>query len=301
MHKQNSATTGLLCFVGAAAFVFVCGCYSVSQPTPPHNWTVLCAEQIPNLGDALLASGLFVKDDGIVLLKVGGMLDKTRFTVDTGLLMRKMRTHLVNRGGGRIAAFDNDADVDEFCKARRAKVLRGAMKGELKYLAGRIVRASEFKQNRIRISMENDFSPQDATTDVGGLLSLLRDEIVLQGNGRFVFLEQGSVTKADFRMRGGFTGISGDRNLRVVFEKTSNPGEPCFEASMPMRKELLDASIDAAYVLSGELNVMTRETQGYTDDYVRMGFNLTDPNTALHKWEGACEISVTEHKSILYQ
>ena len=118
------------------------GCYSVAKPTGPVNWTVQCAAQIPVIGDSLLASPLCRDSDTTILLKIGNMLDKTRFTVDTDLLMKKMRTYLVNHGCGRIAVFDNDADVTAFCERRREKRAREAYKGEIKYLAGCILRSA---------------------------------------------------------------------------------------------------------------------------------------------------------------
>lgn len=277
------------------------GCFTVVQPTPPQDWTVLCARQIPELGKALLASGLCRGGDGVVLLKLGGMLDKTRFTVDTDLLMKKMRTYLVNNGDGRIAVFDNDADVAAFCENRRKKILRGAIKGELKYLAGRVVRAAIFRNPETRIAVMPVAQGRGEKVDAEALVSLLRDEIVLQGGGRFVFLSPERGGDADYLLKGSLSAFETDMNLRIVFEKPDVAGVPCFEASMPVRKNAFDVSTDATYILSGELNVLTRETRGYTDDYVRMGFNVVDPETTLHKWEVACDISTTSYKSVLYQ
>ena len=296
--RQRTAGAAMAFF---AVAVCLLGCYTVVQPTPPQNWTALCARQIPELGKALLDAGLAQGGDGVVLLKLGGMLDKTRFTVDTDLLMKKMRTYLVNNGRGRVAVFDNDSDVAAFCENRRRKVLHGALKGELKYLAGRVVRAAIFRSPQTRLAVMPVTPGDGEKVNADALVSLLRDEIVLQGDGRFVFLSPDRAGDADYLLRGSLTAFDADLNLRIVFEKPDAVGVPCFEASMPVRKKAFDVSLDATYILAGELNVLTRETRGYTDDYVRMGFNVVDPETRLHKWEVACDISTTSYKSVLYQ
>ena len=277
------------------------GCYTVVPPTPPQDWTVLCAKQIPTLGKALLDAGISRGEDGVVLLKLGGMLDKTRFTVDTDLLMKKMRTYLVNNGGGRIAVFDNDSDVTAFCEKRRKKLLHGALKGEIRYLAGRVVRAAIFRNQEIRIAVMPVAYEHGEKVNADALISLLRDEVVQQGGGRFVFLSPERAADADYLLKGSLSAFDSDMKLRIQFEKPGDVGVPCFEASMPVQKKVFDVSLDATYILSGELNVLTRETRGYTDDYVRMGFNIVDPETTLHKWEVACEISTTSYKPVLYQ
>ena len=285
----------------AACCLYLYGCWSVPPPTRPQDWTVLCAEQIPALGDSLLSSGLFQSEDGAILLKVGTMLDKTRFTVDTELLMKEMRTYLVNHGSGRIEVFDDDADVVAFCEQQREKRLRSAVRAELKYLAGRIVKAAIFSGPRAKIAVLPVPPNADAAINGDGLISLLRDEMALQGDGKFAFLSPEHVGEADYLLRGSLTAYDEDLSLRVLFERPTAPGKSCFEVSMPVRKKLFDRSLDATYLLSGELNVLTHETRGHTDDYVRMGFNVVDPRTKRHKWEGSCRISVTTHKSILYQ
>lgn len=286
----------------AALTVAVCllGCYTVVQPTPPPDWTILCTEQIPALGDSLLSSGLFQSEDGVILLKVGTMLDKTRFTVDTDLLMKEMRTYLVNHGGRRIEVFDNDADVVAFCEQQREKRLRSALRAEVKYLAGRIVKSAIFKGQRTKIAVLPVPPISGGAINGDGLISLLRDEIALQGDGRIAFFPPEHACESDYLLRGKLVAFDEDLSLRIVFEKPADPGKPCFEVSMPVQKKLFDRSLDATYVLSGELNVLTRKTPGYTDDYLRMGFNVVDPRTKLHKWEGACKISVSTPESVLY-
>ena len=289
------------------------GCYSVAKPTGPVNWTVQCAAQIPVIGDSLLASPLCRDSDTTILLKIGNMLDKTRFTVDTDLLMKKMRTYLVNHGCGRIAVFDNDADVTAFCERRREKRAREAYKGEIKYLAGCILRSAILRDAKHKLVVVPMDGMNVAATRQYALLCLfLREELFSQSGGRITFLSKDRAQEADYIINGGLicpdgSSVSldgsqnGDMFLRVAFERTSSPGETCFEASVPVREKLFDSTLDATYILSGELNVLTRETPSFTDDFVRMGFNIVNPDTKLHVWEGACEISATTHKSILYQ
>ena len=107
------------------AIGLVSGCYTIPPPPPPPPWTELLAKQIEPLGEVILKSPVVSTAKEPILLKIGGMLDKTRFTVDTDLLMKKMRTHLVNNGGGRIVVFDGDADVLEFIRERGS---RGCMR-----------------------------------------------------------------------------------------------------------------------------------------------------------------------------
>ena len=116
-----------------------------------------------------------------------------------------------------------------------------------------------------------------------------------------MFLSRERAVDADYLLKGSLSAFDTDMNLRIIFEKADAAGVPCFEASMPVGKKAFDISLDATYILSGELNVLTRETRGCTDDYVRMGFNIVDPETTLHKWEVACDISTTSYKSVLYQ
>jgi len=301
-------------FALAAACVVVlfCGCYSVDQITVPQSWTVLCANEIPALGDSVIFSPLCRSADNPILLKVGSILDKTRFTVDSDLLMKKMRTYLVNRSGGKILVFDNDAEIASFCETRREKLMNKSLKSNLRYLAERIAKTSAFREKTLKLRIAPvEVIGADVNINPDGLVSLLRDELVLAGDGRFLFVSEKS-GGADCLIKCCITGLEvsqspsgravpldADFNLRVVFENQA--GDSCFETSLPMRRRIFDPSLDATYVLSGELNVLTRETPGFTDDYVRMGFNITDPNTTLHVWEGACEISTTTFKSILYQ
>lgn len=302
-----------LATVWVALGFYASGCYSVAKPTGPVNWTVQCAAQIPVIGDSLLASLLSRDSDATILLKVGNMLDKTRFTVDTDLLMKKMRTHLVNHGRGRIAVFDNDADVAAFCERRREKRAREAYKGEIKYLAGCILRSAILRGAKRKLVVVPMNGMNVAASRQYALLCLfLREELFSQSDGRITFLSQDRVREADYIINGGLVchdsssaSLDGSPNcdmlLRVAFERASSPGETCFEASVPVREKLFDSALDATYILSGELNVLTRETPSFTDDFVRMGFNIINPDTKLHVCEGACEISATTHKSILYQ
>ena len=290
------------------------GCYTVVPPTPPVNWTSLLAGQIPAMGDAILASPVIRDSKEPIMLKVGGMLDKTRFTVDTDLLMKKMQTHLVNNGGGRIVVFDSDADVAAFCRERKRKQMHESLKGQLKYLAERIVKSALFRGRNVRIAvMPPDVSAHLKGINADGFIALMRDEIAVANSGNITFLSSDKAAEADYLMRGSFTAFSmtdevgnpgkepnADMNLRIMFVEPS-ASESCFEVSVAARKKLFDPSLDATLVLSGELNVITRETPSMTDDYVRMGFNIVDPDTATHRWEGACEMSATNYKSILYQ
>ena len=308
---QVNRIAGTIAIVSAFTFV---GCYTIDAPTPPVNWTREMAKQIPALGNSILASPLVREARAPILLKIGGMLDKTRFTIDTELLMKKMRTHLVNNGGARVIVFDNDADVIEFCRVRQRKRMHEALKGELKYIAERILRSALFRGRNSKVVVVN---PNVASNLKGlnadGLISLLRDEIIAASSGNVTFLSSGKAQDADWLLKSDFTAFSmtdeaadgnrqpnADLNLRVMFESPVT-GESQFEVSVPVSRKLFDFSLDATFILSGELNVMTNETSAMTDDYVRMGFNIIDPDTTLHRWEGACEVSVTTHKSILYQ
>lgn len=299
--------------VSAAALALsICGCFT-DEATPPTDWTKLCMEKIPELGDSLLKSDTCQSEEGAVLLQVGGMLDKTRFlkdVVDADLLMKAMRTHLVNNGGGRIVVLDNDADVAELVKKRRLERAHDAVRAEVKYLAGRIVRASVFGGGNVKMAVmpTENLSPEARNVNVDGALEFLRDEIAAQGRGRFMFLSADRSPEADYLLKGSLSSFGGrgagdpaDLNLRIVVEKPASAGEACFEVSLPIRKKAFDSSLDATYLLSGELNELTHETRDHTGDIVRMGFNLVDLDTREHKWEGACNISVTTKKPILYQ
>ena len=301
--------------LGMVVLFFVCGCCTDVPPTPPQDWTKLCAKEIPALGESILNSPFCQNPEEPILLKVGSMLDKTRFTVDTDLLMKKMRTYLVNHGKGRVAVFDDDSTVIEFCKKRQAKKMYDALKDELKYVALRIAKAAEFKGRQVKVAaMPIEMDALGERNGADGILSLLRAEIVGMSGGRFVFLSREKVDAADYLLKGSLVSVDTgegvgknggktgtDLNLRIVFEKPAAAGIPCFEISMPVQRKVFAASLDATCILSGELNVLTRETPSQTDDFVRMGFNIIDPDTRLHMWEGACEISVTSYKSILYQ
>jgi len=308
---QANRITGMTTFV----FAFIlAGCYTIEAPTPPVNWTREMAKQVPALGDGILASPLVREARTPIFLKIGGMLDKTRFTIDTEFLMKKMRTYLVNNGGGRIIVFDNDVDVIEFCKERQRKRMHEALKGELKYIAGRILRSALFRGRNSKIAVvDPKVSSNLKGLNADGFISLLRDEIMAAGSGNITFLSSDKAQDADLLLKSDFTAFSmtnetadgnrepnADLNLRVMFESPVT-GESQFEVSVPARRKLFDFSLDATFILSGELNVMTKETSAMTDDYVRMGFNIIDPDTSLHRWEGACEVSVTTRKSILYQ
>ena len=291
------------------------GCYIMPPPLPPPvNWTHELANQIPALGNAILAAPVVKDSKEPIMLKIGGMLDKTRFTVDTDLLMKKMRTHLVNNGYGRIVVFNSDADVAEFCEERKRKRMHETFKDQLKYLAGKIVKSAMFRGRNVQVAvMPPDVSAHLKGINADGFIALLRDEIVASSSGNITFLPSDKAADADYLLRGNFTAFSmtdeeaksgkepnADMNLRIMFVEPST-GESCFEVSLAARKKLFDPSLDATLILSGELNVITRETPSMTEDYVRMGFNIVDPDTSTHKYETACEISVMNPKSILYQ
>ncbi len=312
MQIKNPLRAGLaLIAIGLA----MSGCYTIPPPqTPTVNWTHELAKQVPVLGNSILAAPVVTNSKEPIMLKIGGMLDKTRFTVDTDLLMKKMRTHLVNNGSGRIVVFNSDADVDEFCRERKRKKMHEAFKDQLRYLAGKIVKSAMFKGRNVQIAvMPPDVSAHLKGINADGFVALLRDEIVALSSGNITFLPSDKAGDANYLLRGNFTAVSmtdevanggkepnADMNLRIMFVEPST-GESCFEVSLAARKKLFDPSLDATLILSGELNVITRETPSMTEDYVRMGFNVVDPDTSIHKWEGACEISATNLKSILYQ
>ncbi len=313
MQILNSLRAGLALI---AIGLVMSGCYTIVEtpPQPPVNWTRELAKQIPALGNAILAAPVVKDSKEPILLKIGGMLDKTRFTVDTDLLMKKMRTHLVSNGYGRIVVFNSDADVAEFCKERKQKQMHEALKGQLKYLAERIVKSAMFRGRNVQVAvMPPDVSAHLKGINADGFIALLRDEIVASSSGNITFLSSDKAADADYLLRGNFTAFSmtdevgnpgkepnADMNLRIMFVEPSS-SESCFEVGVVARKKLFDPSLDATLILSGELNVITRETPSMTDDYVRMGFNIVDPDSGTHRWEGACEISAANYKSVLYQ
>ena len=304
MHQVQMCAGLALVAVGLT----LSGCYTteVVAPTPPVNWTRELASQIEPLGEGILKSPVVSTAKEPILLKIGGMLDKTRFTVDTDFLMKKMRTHLVNNGGGR--------DVGEFIRKRKLKRMHEALKGELKYLGERVVKSALFRGRNVRVAvMPPDVSPHLKGVNADGFIELLRDEIMEASSGNITFLSGDKASEADYLLRGHFSAFSmtdevardgkgpnADMNLRIMFVEPS-ASESCFEVKVPVRRKLFDPSLDATLILSGELNVITRETPSMTDDYVRMGFNIINPDTATHVWEGACEVSATNYKSVLYQ
>ena len=314
MHKVHMCAGLAL----VAVVLTLSGCYTtpptVVGPTPPVNWTRELASRIEPLGESILKSPVVSTAKEPILLKIGGMLDKTRFTVDTDFLMKKMRTHLVNNGGGRIVVYDNDADVGEFIRKRKLKRMHEALKGELKFLAERIVKSVLFRGRNVRVAvMPSDVSSHLKGVNADGFIELLRDEIMEASSGNITFISGDKASEADYLLRGNFSAFSmtdevardgkgpnADMNLRIMFVEPS-ASESCFEVKVPVRRKLFDPSLDATLILSGELNVITRETPSMTDDYVRMGFNIINPDTGTHVWEGACEVSATNYKSVLYQ
>ena len=297
------------------AIGLVSGCYTIPPlPPPPPPWTELLAKQVEPLGEGILKSPVVSTAKEPILLKIGGMLDKTRFTVDTDLLMKKMRMHLVNNGGGRIVVYDNDADVLEFIRKRKIKRIHEALKGELKFVAGRIVKSALFRGRDVRVAvMPLDVSSHLKGVNADGVIELLRDEIMEASSGNITFLSADKANEADYLLRGNLSAFSmtdevardgkapnAEMNLRIMFVEPS-ASESCFEVKVPVQRKLFDPSLDAMFMLTGELNVVTRETPSRTDDFVRMGFNIVNLDTGTHAWEGGCEISVTTYIPVFYQ
>ncbi|MBQ6007902.1 MAG: hypothetical protein IJL17_05140 [Kiritimatiellae bacterium] len=297
------------------AIGLVSGCYTIPPPLPPPPpWPEILAKQIPVLGTNILNSPVIRDSKEPILLKIGGMLDKSRLTVDTELLMRMMRTHLVNNGYGRIVVFNNDADVAGFIEDRNRKRMHEVFKDQLRYLAGKIVKSAMFRGRNVQIAvMPPDVSAHLKGINADGFIALLRDEIAASCSGNITFLPGNKAGDADYLLRGNFTAFSmtdevasggkepnADMNLRIMFVEPSS-GESCFEVSLPARKKLFDPSLDATLILSGELNDIARETPSTREDYVRMGFNIVDPDTSTHRYETACEISATTYKPVYYQ
>ena len=295
------------------AIGLVSGCYT-PPPQEPVNWTRVLAEQIPPLGDAILAAPVIKDSKEPIMLKMGGMLDKSSCTVDTELLMKKLRTYLVNNGHGRIVVFNNDADVSEFIGERKRKRMHETFRGQLKFLAEKTVKSAMFRGRNVQIAvMPPDVSAHLKGINADGFIALLRDEIAASSSGNITFLPSNKAADADYLLRGNFTAFSmtdevanggkepnADMNLRIMFVEPST-GESCFEVSLAARKKLFDPSLEATLILSGELNDLAKETPSTREDYVRMGFIVVDPDTSTHKFEAACEISRTTLKPIYYQ
>ena len=192
------------------AIGLVSGCYTVPpQPPLPPPWTELLAKQIEPLGEGILKSPVVSTAKEPILLKIGGMLDKTRFTVDTDLLMKKMRMHLVNNGGGRIVVYDNDADVGEFIRERQRKRMHEALKDELKFLAERVVKSALFRGRNVRVAV----MPSDVSKHLKGVyadcfIDLLRDEIMEASSGNITFLPADKANEADYLLRGKLSAFS---------------------------------------------------------------------------------------------
>ena len=310
-QKRVSLRAGIaLMAIGLA----LSGCITPPPTLPPPPWTEILAMQIPPLGEAILAAPVIKDSKEPIMLKIGSMLDKSSCTVDTELLMKKMRTYLVNNGHGHIIVFNNDANVSEFIKERELKRMHEAFKGQLKFLAEKIVKSAMFRGRNVQIAvMPPDVSAHLKGINADGFISLLRDEIAASSSGNITFLPSNKAGDADYLLRGNFTAFSmtdevasggkepnADMNLRIMFVEPST-GESCFEVSVAARKKLFDPSLDATLVLSGELNDLAKETPSTREDYVRMGFIVVDPDTSTHKFEAACEISRTTLKPIYYQ
>ena len=296
------------------AIGLVSGCLQPPPPSLPPPWPEILAKQIPVLGDNILNAAVIKDSKEPILLKIGGMLDKSCVTVDTDLLMKKMRTHLVNNGYGRIVVFNNDADIRVFIEERNRKRMYEASKGQLRDLAEKIVKSAMFRGRNVQIAvMPSDVSAHLKGIHADSFIELLRDEIAAASSGNITFLPSNKVDGADYFLRGRFTALSmtdevasggkepnADMNLRIMFEDPST-GECCFERSLKVRKKLFDPSLEATLILSGELNDIARETPSTREDYVRIGFNIVDPDTSTHKYETACEISAITYKPIYYQ
>ena len=312
MQIKNPLRAGLaLIAIGLA----MSGCYTLPPPQPPPvNWTRELAKQIPVLGTNILESSVIKDSKAPIPLKIGSMLDKSCLMVDTELLMKMMRTHLVNNGAGRIIVFNNDANVAEFIENWERKRMHEALKEQLRDLAGKIVKSAMFKGRNVQIAvMPPDVSAHLKGINADGFVELLRDEIVALSRGNITFLPSDKAGDANYLLRSNFTAFSmtdevaiggkepnADMNLRIMFVEPST-GESCFEENLAARKKLFDPSSKAKLILSGELNDLARETPSAREDYARMGFNIVDPKTGTHKYETACEISFINPKSILYR
>ena len=303
------------CLVFSAGLVFVSGCFTFTEPTPPPAWTSLCMEQIPKLGDALLSNSVCRDVDGAIYLKVSSvdMVDKSRLDIDSDVLMKEMRTYLHAKSGGKIFAFSDYAAMRDYCRKIQRQRIGEELKGRISYMADTIVRARLPKNGKTKIAVlpaRNSSNVKKLNAD--GFTALLCDEIMKRRGSRdIVILGSESASAADVAIESVLfspderdVSDTTDADLKMRIDlKDQRSGEVLFDMSMDVRKKLLEP--EATYVLTGELNLITTSrTRLNMVDSLRMGFNLvdvSDPNAPLNVWEGSATINVTSVKPVEYQ
>lgn len=292
--------------------VALVGCFSYVPPDPPVNWTRMLSERVPEIGDELLRSPLVSNDRFPVLLLLGGMSDSTRFSVEASLLLNKMKAHLINKGIGRIQVFDSSADIEKMRFLRAKESMHRKFKSDVLLLAEQV--SKKYRRRNIKIAVQSVRNQRNVgNVCADGFISLLRDEIMANGMGNITFVDVGSRDNVDYLLGGEFVkiGLSGadapsgedsrdEQKLHVTLTDAKT-GDIDFEASLTATSRDFAPSLGATYVLKGSLEEMSRSHYSSTDDYMRMEFNLVDPDSTLVKWTGFVELAITHNESILYR
>ena len=303
---------GHVLLVPSIFLILVLGCFT--EPTPPPNWTSLCLEQIPKLGDAMLSSGVCRDAEDVIYLKVGrvDMVDKSRLDIDSDVLMKEMRTYLHAKSGGRILAFSDYAAMHNYCRKIQKQRIDAELRGWISYMAESIVRARFSKRAKTTIAVIPFKDSNAKKLNVDSLSALICDEIMKRrGACDIGILPPEKAFVADVLVECTLfspdhsevsTETDADVKLRIDL-KDAKSGELLFTASMDVRKKLLEP--EATYVLNGELNLITTSrTRLNVVDSLRLGFNLVDvsvPEEPLNVWEGSANINITTVESPLYK